>query len=153
MRVSDSVDHIPSFKDGVEQFRSFLRNLGHDGNIVWTFREDFYSGSNSHMWIRWPPPDVNAAVAARCFEAGRSRGLVEIAALCCVGASVAATVFAPAPDEIQGWNQGLKLSVRTTLTQAEPVSSGLLWAFHRRRPECVHFQQRDTFVHSRSVAA
>ena len=147
------MDDIPSFKEGVERFRHFLRDLGHEGAVVWTFREDFYSVSNSRTWIRWPLPDANAAVATRCFEAGRGRGLVEIAALFRVGASLVVTVFAPAPDEIQGWNQGFKLSVRSPLTEAAPVSSGLLWALHCRRPAYAHFQRQDTFVHPRSAAA
>jgi hypothetical protein len=146
------MDDIPAFEQGVERFLQFLRELGHGGSIVWTFREDFYSVSNSRTWIRWPLPDANAAIAARCFEAGQSRGLVEIAALFRVGSSLAATVFAPAPDEIQGWNQGFKLSVRSPLTEAAPVSSGVLWALHRRRPAYAHFQRRDTFVHRRSAA-
>lgn len=146
------MNDIPSFKEGVERFRHFLRSLGHEGTVVWTFREDFYSVSNSRTWIRWLPPDANAAVAARCFEAGRDRGLVEIAALFRVGANFAATVFAPAPDEIQGWDQGFKLSVRSPLSEAAPVSNGLLWGLHRRRPAYAHFQKRETFVHLRSAA-
>jgi hypothetical protein len=136
-----------------ERFRNFLRELGHQSDVVWTFREDFYSIPGSRTWIRWPLPDANAAVAARCFEAGRGRGLVEIAALFRVGASLAATVFAPAPDEIQGWDRGFKLSVRSPVDEAVPVSNGLLWALHRRRSAYANFQRRDTFVHSPGVAA
>ena len=153
MWVSDSVDYIPSFKDGVEQFRTFLRNLGHEGGIRWTFREDFYSGSNSHMWIRWPPPGVNPAVALAVSRQDAGEGWWKSRPY------IASAPASPLPSSrlhpmrFRARNQGLKLSVRTTLTQAEPVSSGLLWAFHRRRPEYAHFQQRDTFVHSRSVAA
>jgi hypothetical protein len=79
--------------------------------------------------------------------------LVEIAALFRVGASLAATVFAPAPDEIQGWNQGFKLSVSSPLAEASRVSNGLLWAIHRRRSAYASFQIRYTVVHSRNVAA
>jgi hypothetical protein len=143
------MNDIPSFDAAVERFRYFLRGTGHEGHVVWTFREDFYSVSDSRTWIRWPPPEANAAIAARCFEAGRNRGLVEIAALFRVGASFAATVFAPAVGEIQGWDQGLKLSVRSPLKDAAPVSNGLLWGLHRRRHAYAHFQKRDTFVHLR----
>ena len=147
------MEDIPSFGEGVERFRRFLRDLGHQADVVWVFREDFYSVPYSRTWIRWPLTDANSTLATRCFEAGRGRGLVEIAALFRVGASIAATVFAPAPDKVQGWNQGFKLSVRSPLTDAVPVSNGLVWAVHRRRRAYAQFQKRDTFVHSRSVAA
>ena len=146
------MDEIPSFKKSVERFQDFLRTDGHEGAVVWAFREDFYSTSNARTWIRCPLPDTNAAVAGRCFEAGRHTGLVEIAALFRVGASIVATVFAPARDEIQGWNQGFKLSVRSPLTEAVCVPNGILWALHRCRPAYAHFQRRETLVHSSGEA-
>ena len=142
------MDEIPSFREGVERFQQFLRTRGYDGAVVWTFREDFYSTSSSRTWIRWPLPDTNAIVASRCFDAGRATGLVEIAALFRVGTSLAATVFSPTPDEIQGWNRGFKLSVRSPLAEAARVPNGILWALHRHRPAYAHFQKRETIVHS-----
>jgi hypothetical protein len=51
---------IPSFKEGVERFQQFLRTGGHEGAVVWAFRENFYSTSSVRTWIRWPLPDTNA---------------------------------------------------------------------------------------------
>lgn len=144
---------IPPFTEAVATFKDFLRDLGHAGPIVWTFREDFYWVSRARTWICWPPPELNAAVAARCFEAGRERGLVEIAAHLRVGASIAATVFAPERDEIQGWSEGFKLSVRDPLPEGAPVSNRLLWALHRCRSAYVRFQRAEGFVHLRSRIA
>jgi hypothetical protein len=153
VRGGGGLSDIPPFTEAVVSFKDFLRDLGHAGPIVWTYREDFYWVSQSRTWVRWPPPELNAAVAARRFEAGRERGLVEIAAHLRVRASIAATVFAPARDDIQGWGEGFKLSARDPLPEGTPVSNRLLWALHRRRSAYVRFQQGEGFEHLRSRIA
>ena len=147
---SPASSDIPPFPQALESFQSFLRELGHDGPIVWTFREDLYSVLGSRTWIRWPPPEANAAVAVRCYEAGRQRGLVEIVALFRVGTSLATSVFAPAADELQGWSEGFKRSVREPLLQAAPVSNAMLWRLHRCRAAYARYQEHEVFVHRRS---
>lgn len=124
---------IPEFTKALDQLRDFLVQEGAPAGMVWFFREDYYSVSPGCHFVRWPLPDVNADLAASLFQRGRSRGIVEISAHFRVGEASAVSVLAPAPDEIQGWSEGLKLSKLNPFAEATRISgSSLAWRLRRR---------------------
>ncbi len=144
---------IPGFTEACFEFQAFLRDQGAPTRLHWVFREDFYSLDPSHHCVRWPVPSENTSLAEALFEQGRSRGLVELTARFTIGSSVAASVLAPEPDEIQGWSQGFKLCKITPFAEATSVRGGLRWAMHRWRAPYQRFQKHSEFVPSRRAAA
>ncbi len=147
------MEEIPSFAEAVARLQRFLRAQAHPDRIAWAFREDFYSVGVSRHRIRWPLPPENEAHAARLYAAGQSRGLVELGALFHVGDATVATVVAPEPEQIQGWSQGFKLTIRSPFAQARPIALGLPWFSHRLRPAYRHFQQLESFIPRRGRVA
>jgi len=140
---------IPPFDEALSTFRRFLRSQGHPDRVVWAFREDmYYSRQGDQYRVSWPLPHKNEGVARMLFEVGQRRDLVGLHALFYLNDYVVATVEAPEPDEIQGWSENLKLSVRSPLVEAEAIRR-FLWPFHRRSLEYRRSQELEWGVPQR----
>jgi hypothetical protein len=142
------MENIPSFTEAVKGFQNFLRADRRPHEIIWAFGEDLYSASPSTHWVAWPLPPENMVHAWRLFDAGRTRGLVELQALFSVG-----SYTVPMPDEIQGWTHGLKLAIRQPFVPATAVARGLRWWMHRVRPTYFRFQRYQDFISRRNTTA
>jgi hypothetical protein len=143
------VDQLPTFGDALAQLRCLLGEHGLPTDVAWVFREDWYStGPSSHRVI-WPLPRENEDHARCLYDSGGDRGLVELQAVFFVDESSVVNVFAPDTHEIQGWNRGLRLSIRQPFTSAGAVRAAGLWRWHRITPGYRRFQRLEPFVSQR----
>jgi hypothetical protein len=147
------MEKIPSFAEAVEGLKNLLRAECQPDEIVWAFREDFYSIGPSQHRVAWPLPPENVFHARSLFDAGLTRGLVELQALFSVGSHTVVNVLAPMPDEIQGWDHGLKLAICQPFVPADTVARGLQWWPHRLRPAYFRFQRYQDFISRRNNTA
>ncbi|MEP7272065.1 MAG: hypothetical protein ABI882_11220 [Acidobacteriota bacterium] len=148
------MNNIPDFADAVRQFRQFLIDDGHSANVFWIFRDDVWKLSPTDVRVRYPSPAKNIALAQKVFAEGRERGLVEIQALATAGEEVAATVWFPKypEEEVQGWNQGMKLSIAKPLPHAKKIQA-LRWSLLRLLPRFRRYQKVEFGIGTKSWAA
>jgi hypothetical protein len=148
------MNEIPEFQAAVSDFRRFLAGQGHADELVWVFRDDLWFRGPDHVLMRYPPPAGNKLLAEKVYIEGRKRGLVDITAVATARGHVAATVWFPKfpEEEVQGWSQGLKLSVRQPLPAAKVVG-GLAWKLARYTSGYRWYQRYDCFIGSRRWAA
>jgi len=123
------MNDIPEFAETVQQFRAFLREQGHPTTLVWVFRDDLWKMNLSRVLLREFHGSGRVNLAEKVFVEGRAKGLVQVTAVAQSNDVTAATVWYPKyeDEEIQGWNQGLKLSVVQPLPAATLVSRLLWW--------------------------
>ena len=145
---------IPEFDHAVSDFRRFLAEQGHPDDLIWVFRDDLWRRGPDHILVRYPPPTENHLLAKKVYEEGRERGLVAITAIATAESRTAATVWFPKypEEEVQGWSQGCKLSVRQPLPVAEGVS-GWRWQLIKLLPSYRRSQRDEWSVGSRRWAA
>jgi hypothetical protein len=145
---------LPDWQDAVFRLQTFLQSQGHPTLVHWVFREDLWARSPTRVFVRWPVPVRNAVLAQGVFEAGREKGLIGITALGEFDDSVVATVWYPKfPDEeVQGWDQNLKLSIRDPLARATAVPH-LLWSALQRTPWYRRYQDHAVLIGTKEWAA
>ena len=148
------MSEIPEFQVAISNFRRFLFDQGHSSELFWVFRDDLWFRGPSHVLVRWPPPTENKLLAEKVYDEGRERGIVEITAVATASGQVAATVWFPKfpEEEVQGWSQRLKLSIRQPLPAAKVVSS-LMWRVVRYLSGYRWYQRNECFIGSRRWAA
>mgnify|MGYP001159162626 CR=1 FL=1 len=148
------MNDIPDFADALEGLRRFLNDNGHPTDVFWVFREDVWQLSPTDVRVKYPSSSENIALAQKVFAEGRERGLVEVKALATAEGKVAATVWFPKlpNEEVQGWNQGMKLVIAEPLPPAKLVG-GLRWWLLRFLPRFRHFQKAAFFIGTRTWAA
>lgn len=129
------LDQIPPFEEAVSRFSDFLASKDLPNEIVWVFREDFYSPSLKRHFVRYPLPPENTGLADSYFESGRTRGLgVQLRGLFEIEGATGATVWLPNDAlDLKEKISGLNLSVATPLLRSTPVWSALAWRIHRLR--------------------
>jgi hypothetical protein len=98
----------------VESFQGFLASNSLPGTITWVFRDDTWLVSPEKLVVLSPPRKGNALLAAKVYEEGRAKGLVEIVAIGRTQSRTVATVWFPkfAEDEVQGWSVGSFIGTR-----------------------------------------
>jgi hypothetical protein len=149
------MSEIPEFQVAISDFRSFLVAQGHAYEIVWVFRDDLWFRGPDRVLMRYPPPEKNRSLAEKVYDEGRERGLVEITAVATANGHLAATVWFPKfpeEEEMQGWSQGLKLSIRRPLPAAK-VIGGLRWRAVRCLSGYRWYQRHEYSIGSRRWAA
>ena len=109
-------------------FRGFLAQHGHPVELFWVFRDDVWFPRLSDAVVRFPVPSSNSVLAEKVYAEGRERGLISLNAIAATSDRVAATVWFPKfPEEaVQGWAEGLKLSIREPLPKAR-LLGGWRW--------------------------
>ncbi|HEY6018457.1 MAG TPA: hypothetical protein VIY48_00720 [Candidatus Paceibacterota bacterium] len=148
------MSEIPEFAVAVSTCRQFLAEQGYAGELLWVFRDDLWVRGQNNVVMRLPLPAENASLAEKIYGEGRERGLVKIEAVTVAGGHVAATVWFPKfPEEaLQGWSQGLKLSIRQPLPIAKVVG-----CFRWRMIKCLagyqRYQRYECSIGSRHWAA
>ena len=148
------MNDIPDFEDALLSFRRFLLEQSHPGNIFWVFREDIWKRSTTNVVLKFPSQRRNLALARKVFDEGRRKGLVDIHAIATVNDQVAATVWFPkfAYEEIQGWDNGMKLSIASPLPSAEIVGQ-LRWLSFRLNSQFRNYQRVEPWVGTKAWAA
>jgi hypothetical protein len=148
------MNDIPDFANALDQFQGFLARMGLPSEVFWVFREDMWRVSREDIRIKFPVAAKNINLAQKVFAEGRERGLVQIAAVAIAGNKIAATVWFPKyPDEeIQGWSQGMKLSIWEPRPHAK-VFNGLHWRVLSFLPSFRQCQQREMFIGTKQWAA
>ena len=148
------MNDIPDFDVALSSFRRFLAEQSHPANIFWVFREDIWKRSPTNVVLKFPSQGRNLALARTVFEEGRRKGLVEIHAIATVKDQVAATVWFPkfAYEEIQGWDNGMKLSIASPLPSAQIVSQ-LRWLSFRLKSQFRNYQRVEPWVGTKAWAA
>jgi hypothetical protein len=143
---------IPEFHTAVLLLREFLAEQDLPTDVLWIFREDLYFADWQTVYARTCALPGHIRLAETVFQDGRKQGLVEICGLFRTQSFVGATVWYPRnrSEQVQGWTQGLKISVREPLRFAKPIRSSTLWRFHQCRPKYKRYQARECFVHLRS---
>jgi len=136
------------------RFRRFLDKNGHPSEVFWVFRDDVWKLSPSDVWIKYPSSLENITLAEKVFAEGRERGHVDIHAVAIAAGKIAATVWFPkyANEEVQGWNQGMKLSISQPLLRAKTFGA-LRWSLLRFLPSFRHYQRSDILIGTRAWAA
>jgi hypothetical protein len=144
---------IPDFREAVVRFRHFLLTTGHSAEVFWVFRDDLWQWSPTDICVKYPPPVINVNLVQKVFTEGRERGLVEIRAVATVAQKVAASVWYPkyASEEIQGWSDGLKLSISRPLPDAKIIGK-LRWRLLRFLPSFRRYQRMAVFIGTREWA-
>ncbi len=152
MRPQMSND-IPDFPTVVEQMQTFLQEEGHPIKICWVFREDLWRVGMNSVRICRPCPHPNESLAAKVFQEGRAKGLVEIKALATLASVTVATVWFPKheEEEVQGWNVGLKLSILSPLPRAKAVGS-IFWPLIKYFPSYRRYQALEEAVGTKAWA-
>jgi len=147
------MNDIPGFEEAVASFCRFLADQGHPTHVFWVFREDIWKRSPTGVVLRFPSPTKNLPLAKKAFHEGRNKGLVDLHAIATVGNKVAATVWFPkfGDEEIQGWNQGMKLSIAEPLPTAEMVGQ-FRWLMLRFKLQFRHNQQLDSWIGTKAWA-
>jgi hypothetical protein len=145
---------IPHFAEAVEEFRRFLSMEVHYDELFWVFRDDVFKLSPTDLRVRYPTPSVNNSLARKVFSEGRERGLVEITAIATVRERLAATVWFPKyeHEEVQGWSQGMKLSISQPLPDARTVCV-VRWQLLNLLPSFRRYQRMEFFIGTRKWAA
>jgi hypothetical protein len=145
---------IPDFQIAVEQFREFL--VRHDVRtpITWVFRDDLCPRTSGHLLVRYPPPAENEHLAEKVFSEGKRKGLVEITAVASSDLLTAATVWFPRTpqDEVQGWSNGMKLSIIQPLPVVDPITFGFTWQMVQWSSVYRRYQKNSPFVGTRAWA-
>jgi len=147
------MNDIPDFAEAVQRFRRFLSESGHSDQVFWVFRDDICQLSVTRVLVKYPPPSENEALAQKVFAEGRARGLVEITAVAATRNKLAATIWFPKHphEEVQGWNQGMKISILQPLPRARLVRP-LWWKFLRLLPRHRRYQEMASFIGTRDWA-
>jgi hypothetical protein len=145
---------IPEFSEAVRDFQSFLGREGVATRLVWVFRDDLWQRGQRKVLIRWPEPDQTRQLMEKVFAEGRAKGLVEIVALAQTADWIVATVWYPKyeSEEVQGWSQNMKLSIRQPLPRAIRVAS-VLWNAFAWLPSFRRYQRTAFGVGTREWAA
>jgi len=145
---------IPEFQIAISDFRRFLVEQGHADKLVWVFRDDLWFRGPDHVLMRYPPNVGNESLAKKVYDEGRERGLAEITAVATANGHIAATVWFPKfpEEEVQGWSQGLKLTIRQPLSAAK-VIGGFRWGMVRYLSGYRCYQQHEFSIGSRRWAA
>lgn len=93
-------------------------------------------------------------MAEKVFSEGQRKGLVEITAVASSDLLTAATVWFPRTprDEVQGWSNGMKLSIIQPLPIVDPITFGFTWQMVRWSSVYRRYQQQNPFVGTRAWA-
>jgi hypothetical protein len=144
---------IPEFSEAVESFQAFLASDSLPTDIRWVFRDDICLWHPNNLLARSELGGA-ASLAAKVFAEGQAKGLVEIVAIGRAPSHVLATVWFPksAGDEIQGWDVGLKLSIRQPCPRVRAVG-GVLWRILSWSPSLRRCQRDCAFIGTRKWAA
>jgi hypothetical protein len=147
-------EELPEFEKAVDDFRDFLRKEGHSDKLLWVFRDDTWFKALDDRIIRFPAPRENEQLIRKVYYEGKLKGLASINALATFQGQTVATVWFPKyeKEEVQGWDIGLKLSIRNPLPEA--TSAGpLLWIFITKLPGFRRsFRENDWLIGSREWA-
>jgi hypothetical protein len=145
---------IPEFSGAVESFQAFLATNSLPTAITWVFRDDVWFVAHDKLIARSEPGGGNASLAAKVYAEGQAKGLVEIVAIGRAPSRTLATVWFPkfADDEVQGWNVGLKLSIRQPCPAAWTVGA-VFWRFLQWSPAFRRFQRDYRFIGTSEWAA
>jgi len=148
------MNELPDFTEAVEDFRRFLADNGHPDVVIWVFRDDLWKRSLTQVLIKYPPSPENASLAQKVFADGRASGLVEIKALATTSDIVAATVWFPKypEEEVQGWDQGMKLGIIQPLAQAKLVGAWR-WRLIQYLPRFQQYQRTAWGIGTKAWAA
>jgi hypothetical protein len=89
----------------------------------------------------------------KVFNEGKNRGLVSIAAIGKFPGGTIATVWFPKlpEEEVQGWNQNLKLVISDPLPDASFLSQ-MVWRFLKFTPGYKRYQRCECFIGTREWA-
>jgi hypothetical protein len=105
-------------------------------------------------WIKYPPAAENIGLAKKAFSERQERGLVEIRGIATAAQKVAATVWFPKYDneQIQGWSEGMKLSISKPLPDAKLVGR-LRWRHLKLDPGFKRYQKMESCIGTKDWAA
>ena len=140
---------MPACDEASRSLSEFLFARHYPQELLWACRQDLYSIGPTNHFIKWPLPEANNEYARLSYENGRKRGIVEVKALFTVDNYSIATVFAPMKDEIQGWDQGLKVAIHNPYVAAHPIKSRLVWQLHKFRAAFRRYQRYEAFIQER----
>jgi hypothetical protein len=140
------INDIPDFAEALTRFRSFTEENGIPSELLWVFRDDVWELSPTAVWVKYASSPMNVALAEKVFAEGRERGLVEIHAVAIAGDKIAAVWFPKyAHEEVQGWSEGMKLSISQPLPRAKTIGV-LAWSLLGFRPRFRQYQKEDRFI-------
>lgn len=133
---------VPPFDTAVDSLRRFLRQQGHADHVFWLFRDDFWLRYGRPAWLHLPLATNNEVLARKVYAEGCARGLVRIEAVIASEYGTGATVWFPRTpaEEIQGWDNGLKIGVAVPAPRAR-IAGSLVWRLLQWHPGFRRFQR------------
>ena len=140
---------IAPFDEAFARFRSFLRSHGLPETVVWVFREDLFCPERGTCLVRALRPGENDSLARKVFDEGRAAGLLELKAIGSSAEATIATVWFPrASEEVQGWSEGMKLTIVEPPARARFVGRTRWW-FLRFTAAYRRYQRNASFIAKR----
>jgi hypothetical protein len=149
-----TIDELPEFDVAVREFCQFLRNEGHSDRLLWVFRDDTWFKAIDDRVICFPVPAGNEKLIRKVYAEARAKGLASVNALATYRDQTVSTVWFPKyeHEEVQGWDTGLKLSIRDPLPEATSASP-FFWKLITKLPSFRRsFRDSDWLIGSRQWA-
>jgi hypothetical protein len=143
------VTALPSFEEAVGDLQRFLAFHRHPTAILWVFREDIWLPRSSRLIVFEQDTRLAEALVAERYAQAQVAGLGELTALGGTPTHSAVGACFPGPDAIQGWNSGLKLSIRDPFAKALVVRENALWRLLRARRNSAVALGRAQFIDPR----
>jgi len=143
----DKMKEIPEWNEAIKRFQSFLESEGCSSNSHWVFRDDICKRKPEELLVRWPLSDSNIGLVEKVFNEGKMKGLVAIDAIGKFANGTIATVWFPKlpGEEVQGWNQNVKLTISIPMPEASLLSS-LFWKVLTFSPGYRRYQRYAEFI-------
>jgi len=122
---------IPPFAEAVSQLRDFFVSQGVPSQLRWVFLDDVLHVGPTGLVLLEPSNPEADELAAKVYADGAAHGLVQLVAIGTHnGEALTSAWFPKYPDEqVQGWEAGLKLSIKQPLPEALAVPRWLAGLF------------------------
>jgi len=123
---------FPSFDVAVDGFKEFLSANEIPTAIQWVFREQMYEKRGA-FFVAVPLPHSNTEIAARAYDHGVRQEQIAISAVATFADKAAATIWFPVTeqDRPQGWENGLRYTIRQPLHLVRELPVGWRWSLHQ----------------------
>ena len=139
---------MPDFLSAKTQLSEFLRGEGKADRIAWVFKDDLFLADPETAFIRYPLPADTEPLAGKVFNEGRQKGLVELSAIAGNADETFVSIWYPraGDEEVDGWEEGVKMSISEPLARSVLVTSRMEWWFWRKLPPYRRYQKESFWL-------
>ena len=137
-----------AYNDAVLASQEFITSKSKSIELRWIFREQIFQPNQSRMYIHLPKNGRMQHLAEKAYNHGRKRNIVEMKVIAYLEELSVVTVWYPQTDRDipQGWDHGLKFSIRMNMSQVKIICSNLQWKFYELVPAYRRYQKYESFI-------